>query len=80
MTEKKDWSWVGKNIEENSTSIEIGSVLISSSGVAVKVTNIKVGQLHLTKPNIWISYDYDDNGNRGNETVSLSNFQNNLAS
>ncbi len=62
------------------TKIEIGKMMTSSSGVELKITNIEVHGIHLNRPTIWVTYDYDDNSHKGTERVSLDNFYNNLTS
>ena len=63
----------------NETIIKVGSEFTSGSGVTVVVTDVTIGSIHLGRPTIHISYTYDDNGRRGQETVSFENFMNNLA-
>ncbi len=60
------------------TSIRIGDQLVSSSGIEMIITDIIVGDLHLHRQEILVSYEYNDNGRKGKETVSFDNFYNNL--
>ncbi len=60
------------------TSIRIGDQLISSSGIEMIITDIIVGDLHLHRQEILVSYEYNDDGHKGKETVSFDNFYNNL--
>lgn len=70
MSEMKDY---------NATEVLVGDVFVTASGVVLEINHINVGSLHLSKPTVWISYSYDDNGRTGTEGVSLENFLNNLA-
>ena len=60
------------------TSIRIGDQLVTSSGIEMIITDIIVGDLHLHRQEILVSYEYNDNGRKGKETVSFDNFYNNL--
>jgi len=60
------------------TRIEIGYDILSASGVECTVTGIIVDSIHRGTPLVLVTYDWNDNGQTGTETVTLANFRENL--
>lgn len=62
------------------TSIKVGDKIVSGSGVEFEVLAIEIQCLNLRAPSILVTYDYNDNGFKGNETVGITNFYSNICS
>jgi len=68
--------WAKAKRASDVTTLSVGDLIVTGSGVGITITRISVGQFHRPNPTVWVAYDYDDNGHKGSESNSLGNFYN----
>ncbi|MGH7165489.1 MAG: hypothetical protein ACREIS_08210 [Nitrospiraceae bacterium] len=73
MRNEKDWRQGFRQ------GFEVGDTLVTASGIEITVKNIGVQKIWARTPHVVVVYDFNDNGRRGSEQVTLDEFINRLA-
>lgn len=60
------------------TSIKANDKFYTISGVHIEILSIEVASIHLTNPEVLVTYEFNDGARRGRETVGIKNFCNNI--
>ena len=76
LTEADDNARKAKKMEI--TSIKVNDKFYTPSGVHIEILSIEVISIHLTNPQVLVTYEFNDGARRGRETVGIKNFCNNI--
>lgn len=76
LTEAEDNARKAKKMEI--TSIKVNDKFYTPSFVHITILSIEVASIHLTNPEVLVTYEYNDGARRGRETVGIKNFCNNI--